>query len=262
MAGSNIACHVVDKTFLQDGNLFVPAGVRYIDFFKFIDKQLSPQSYFEVGTERGMSVRAFRCDAVCVDPQFKIEGDPLERRGQLHFYQMPSDVFFSRYDLRSIFPRGPDICFLDGMHRFEYLLRDIANAERACHKNSIIFLHDCIPAMPRMTLRTHKIGEASEGQFQHAWTGDVWRIIPALRKFRPDLNVLFIDCAPTGLVAISNLNPNSDILSANYYAIVKDVQSLNIEDFTSPHLLDLAPIVSSRSLMGQPEDTTLYFNIW
>jgi len=34
------------------------------------------------------------------------------------------------------------------------------------------------------------------------WTGDVWKIVPALIKFRPDLRVFTIACPPTGLTVV------------------------------------------------------------
>ncbi len=254
--------HIVDVNGLRNKEKYFPDGILYTDFFKFLDKHLRPRTYFEIGTERGRSVRAFDCAAVCVDPQFKLEADVLAGRSQIHFYQLPSDTFFAQHNLKNLFENGPDLCFLDGMHRCEYLLRDFINTEQLCHDRSIIFLHDCIPAFPRMTLRTHQIGDPSEGPFQYAWTGDVWKVVPILKKFRPDLKVFLLDCAPTGLVAITNLNPTSTELSSQYQTALEEMRQLDIESFTMSRLLDQAPLLSSKSLVESPEDLTLYFNNW
>jgi hypothetical protein len=239
----------------------VPTGTFYIDFFRFVNDQLRPQSYFEIGTHTGRSVRAYTCSAVCVDPHFMLDADVLAGRPQTHFYQMPSDAFFAQCDLRSIFRRGPDVCFLDGMHRSEYLLRDFTNTERQCHRRSIIFLHDCLPVNARMAMRTHELGHESEGSWQHAWTGDVWKMVPLLKKHRPDLKIFLLDCSPTGLVAIANLDPESTALTDSYAALVDELRELDLEAFSIRRLWTELPVISSLSLMQHPEDLTLFLTI-
>ncbi len=191
-----------------------------------------------------------------------LDQDVLAGRPQTHFYQIPSDTYFAENDLRSIFKLGPDICFLDGMHRSEYLLRDFMNTERLCHKQSIIFMHDYLLANARMALRTHEIGDVSEGNWQHAWTGDVWKVVPLLKKFRPDLKIFYLDCAPTGLVAVSNLDPGDTSLRESYSGLVDELRNLDLNTFTLRRLWNETPVISSRSLMEFPEDITLYMSIY
>ena len=239
----------------------VATGMVYTDFFRFIDEHLHPKSYFEIGTHLGSSVKAFTCDAVCVDPQFMLDKDVLSGRGQTHFYQMPSDRYFAENDLHSIFKSGPDICFLDGMHRSEYLLRDFINIERMCHKRSVVFMHDCLPTNTRMTLRTHVPGDPSEGHWQHAWTGDVWKVVPLLHKHRPDLKMVCLDCAPTGLIAIMNLDPASTLLSDRYGQLLEELAALDLETHTLKKLWTTLPVLDTRSLAAHPEDLTLFIDI-
>ena len=126
-------------------------------------------------------------------------------------YQMTSDEFFGQYGLKEHFPKGIDIAFLDGMHLCEYLLRDFANTQRFCHGKSLVFMHDCLPLNARMAERSYRTGELTEGPLWAAWTGDVWRVLFALKKFLPDLSVMLLDCQPTGLVAVSNINATLDV---------------------------------------------------
>jgi hypothetical protein len=182
-----------------------------------------------------------------------LEADVLAGRQQTHLYQMSSDAFFAQCDLRSIFRNGPDVCFLDGMHRSEYLLRDFVNTERQCHRRSIVFLHDCLPVNSRMALRTHEMGSDAEG--------DVWKVVPILKKHRPDLKILLIDCAPTGLVAISNLDPQSRTLSNSYGTLVDELRDLDLATYSIRRLWSELPVLSSRSLMQHPEDLTLFLDI-
>jgi hypothetical protein len=241
--------------------ILVPDGTPYTEFFRFVGRQLQPRAYFEIGTHVGNSVSAFTCSAVCVDPQFMLEKDVLTGRPETHFYQMPSDTFFANHNLRDIFNSGPDICFLDGMHRSEFLLRDFINTERLCHSRSIIFMHDCLPINARMARRTHELGDASEGLWQTAWTGDVWKIVPLLKKHRPDLKILVLDCAPTGLVAVSNLDATSNVLSQYYVNLVDELRELDLDTYTVRHLWEDNPVISSRSLIDNPEDLTMFLEI-
>ena len=63
------------------------------------------------------------------------------------------------------------------------------------------------------------------------WTGDVWKLIPILRRFRPDLKITVLDAHPTGLVLLSNLDPNSTVLEDAYPEIVQEWQSVTLESF-------------------------------
>ena len=38
-----------------------------------------------------------------------------------------------------------DLVFIDGLHLFEFALRDFFNAEAWCSRTSTIVLHDCVP---------------------------------------------------------------------------------------------------------------------
>src|SRR5205807_717979 len=142
-----------------------------------------------------------------------------------------SDEFFRSHTIRQFFPNGPDIAFLDGMHRFEYLLRDFINTERECHSRSLILMHDCLPTNERMAERSPRIDETEAHETRGCWTGDVWRMLPILRRHRPDLRLLVLDCPPTGLVACTHLNPESRLLSQNYHAIVDEFVQIELAEY-------------------------------
>ena len=54
------------------------------------------------------------------------------------------------------------------------------------------------------------------------WTGDVWKVIAALLKWRPDLDVQSVATAPSGLGVICRLDPHSRMLADNFDAIVAE----------------------------------------
>jgi hypothetical protein len=236
-------------------------GVAYLDFFSALNSILEPRSYFEIGTEAGVSVARFSCPSVCVDPEFKITGDIIGSRKALHLFQMKSDEFFAAGYLERVLPSGPDIAFLDGMHRFEYVLRDFINTERRAHSRTLVLIHDCLPQNSRMAQRVPVVGPAAEGPRRYAWTGDVWKIVPVLKSRRPELKVLFLDCPPTGLVAVSGLQTESRVLAEGYYDIVQEFRELDLGAYGLLKLWQDYPTLDSRALVESSHDLTMYFNI-
>ena len=224
------------------------SGIHYINFLKNLAEILNPASYLEIGTNKGVSLEQIECDVVCIDPKFMISGSPLARRRRNLFYQMTSDEFFAEYDVLTIFPRGVDLAFLDGMHRFEYLLRDVINVERCCHRRSLILLHDCLPLNVRMAERSWLPAAHGESFTGDWWTGDVWRILPTLKKHRPDLQVRLLDCPPTGLVVLSNLDAGNTVLDNKYFSIIEEFTALNLVDVGIKELWSMFPIIESRSI--------------
>jgi hypothetical protein len=216
-------------------------GVRYLEFIKFLAQQIAPSSYFEIGTRTGGSLGQIDCDAVCVDPAFAVATNVIKSRRRCFFFQMTSDDFFAEYDLKQFYPQGVDLAFLDGMHRFEFLLRDFINAEKACRPDSVIFLHDCLPHTKNITNRVQTPG---------AWAGDVWKILPILKRYRPDLKIVAFDCPPTGLVACTNLDPTSTALRDAYdQAVAEYMDVVELPE----NLQTMFPRLESKVLLEHPE---------
>ncbi len=209
-------------------------GAPYTAVMRHLHDVLRPNSYFEIGTDLGFSLALSSCPSVAVDPAFKL--DDLARiklilaKPAMAFYRMPSDTFFEQYDLTAILGRKVDIAFLDGMHRCEFLLRDFYNIERHCKPNSIIAVHDCLPVEEAITYRkTPGPGGASavtSVPYRHNWwTGDVWRTALLLKRVRPDLHITALDAQPSGLLLITNLNPDDDSLRLEYADHVRAIMS-------------------------------------
>lgn len=232
-------------------------GIMYLDFMRILSVALGTKTYFEIGTEFGRSLNAVRCDAVCVDPRFQLEQNFLEGRHRAHFFQMTSDDFFARHDLSVYFPDGADLAFLDGLHHFETLLRDFISTERYCHQKSLVLLHDCLPLNERMAERQYRLDENENSETRDSWTGDVWKLLPILRKYRPDLRLLQFDCGPTGLVGCTKLDPHSRVLSENYQDIVAEFSIITLPGFGLHQLWNQFPTIDTKLLseisMDMPE---------
>jgi hypothetical protein len=217
-----------------DQNNYIPVkGTIYLEVLNQFHKILKPKTYLEIGINYGDSLRLANCKAIGVDPEPKMKDN-----GEYLIYAKTSDSFFVE-EAKNLFQIDKiDLGFIDGMHLFEFALRDFINTEKYAHKNSYILIHDILPRY---------FSEASRGMVTQAWTGDVWRCIMALKKYRPDLNITILDSSPTGLAVITNLNPNSYTLINNYDQIVKEVSEMNTLSF-----------LQARDLIMQTFSSELY----
>jgi tetratricopeptide (TPR) repeat protein len=193
-------------------SLLLP-GPPYRDVLARIHRVLRPDTYLEIGVETGATLGlATTATAVAgVDPAQCSSPDLLPPAAR--FYRMESDAFFSTESRESVFGgRAVDLTFIDGMHWFEYALRDFVNAERWAGENGAILLHDCLP-VTRVAARRDRASSF--------WVGDVWKVLEALLDHRPDLRITVVPTAPSGLVVVRGLDPGSTVLSAAMGAIVQ-----------------------------------------
>ncbi len=205
--------------------MFLPAhGIDYRNFLDALHQQLRFDWYLEVGSQTGRSLAKSRSPSIAVDPQFRIKYDVAAGKSHLHLYQATSDDFFAAGHLKTLKAK-PGFSFLDGMHLFEYLLRDFINTEAAGTAKSVIAMHDCCPFGHVMT--TRDIDNIPRGP----WTGDVWKLIPILQEYRPDLTIQVLNCAPTGLVVVSNLDPKNKALTKAYDKIIARFTDLTLADY-------------------------------
>lgn len=189
-------------------------GLNYLDFLAQMHRSIEPDWYLEIGTQTGKSLLAAHCNCVSVDPEYTLKHEIMGQKPSLMMFQETSDSFFERGVLDMLGQRI-DLAFLDGMHLYEFLLRDFMNAERYMSPKGAIVMHDCLPFEPSMAERDRRNAKT------RAWTGDVWKVIPILRKYRPDLEISLFDAAPTGLTVVRNLDPGNDVLRRNYDEIIK-----------------------------------------
>ena len=216
----------------------VHQGVPYQKFLRRLSEHCAPRSYLEIGTRHGRSLEAFDCDAICIDPRMRPDPTSYGTRERTFCYQMTSDRFFELEDVRRTFPAGVDVAFLDGMHHYEYLLRDFINTEKVCHDGSLILMHDCFPGSADIAGRVPPGG---------AWAGDVWKLVPILKRYRPDLDLHLIDCPPTGLFLARKLDRGSDLLQRRYEEIVAEFAELSLEAYGVATLLSDLPVLNSRA---------------
>lgn len=200
-------------------------GEHYAAVLAKLSRSAGVRRYLEIGVESGAVFSGIACGhGVAVDPAFQIRNNVAAGKTRVSLFQLTSDAFFAQLDLRRDVGGRLDLAFLDGMHLFEFLLRDFLNTEAICRRDSIIVLHDCLPvAEPMIDRDPEQAGLRSRGTpFESWWTGDVWKVVPILKRHRPDLDVMLVDAPPTGLVVVTGLDPSSRVLKSRYDAIVEE----------------------------------------
>jgi len=113
------------------------------------------KSYLEIGTYKNEVFDAIKCNK-------KIGVDPVTGGN----VRQTSDVFFSKNNDKF------DIIFIDGLHKYTQVKKDIQNSLNFLNDGGIVLLHDCLPnnyyahAIPRSIFD---------------WNGDVWRAFVEIR---------------------------------------------------------------------------------
>ncbi|QIK42318.1 class I SAM-dependent methyltransferase [Pontivivens nitratireducens] len=225
-------------------NQFRPAqGTEYFALLKAMHKQLKPALYLEIGSRTGNSLSMAAGDFIAIDPTFVLKRFTTFPGQQGHLFQMPSDDFFETGFLQAV-GRQIDFGFLDGMHHFEFLLRDFMNSERNAAPGATLTLHDCCPFNANMTERDRANVRG------RAWTGDVWKVLVILLELRPDLQITVYDAAPTGIVSITGLDPQNRVLNDAYDDLMARYIDLNISDFGATRFYDMFEYASSAAYIA------------
>jgi len=195
-------------------------GPGYYANIEMIQKFLRPRTYLEIGVETGKTLKYAADDtmAIGVDPEPAVNV-PLGCLTRV--YEIKSDDFFNLTDLAKEFAgHSVELAFIDGMHLFEFALRDFINIEKYCSEDSIVLVHDCCP-LDDITAARERITEF--------WSGDIWKLIVCLKKYRPDLRINVVETAPTGLAIITGLNSQSHILTDNLEGIYEEFINMDYE---------------------------------
>ncbi|BAU92592.1 hypothetical protein MPPM_3987 [Methylorubrum populi] len=238
------------------------SGLDYIEMLRRIHNVMKPANYLEIGTKYGDTLALSDCNTIGIDPNFQISNpEVFSRKTITMLYQMTSDDFFAKFDIRTIFGSPIQLSFLDGMHRCEFLLRDFYNTEMNSSRNSVIAIHDCLPTEMPMTSRRDDGIVAIKDSRSGWWTGDVWRTALLLKRDRPDLEILSLDAYPTGLLLITNLDPKSSYLKENYRSHVKKMMSYDLSAIGFEKFYEEMGVVST-SVIDMPEKMTTHFNFY
>jgi hypothetical protein len=150
----------------------------------------------------GLSLQLANCPAIGIDPRPQVTAS-----GQQAIYAMTSDEYFTVHPR----PEMPiDLAFIDGMHLFEFALRDFINIQRLANERTIIVFDDVLPYNAAIAGREPLPGD---------WTGDVWKLWPILMGF--GYACILVDVQPTGVLVVYATDSEDEQLARNYEQILK-----------------------------------------
>ncbi len=198
--GALVRAHLGLSTMLLPGD-------DYVTWLTRLHELLRPAVYLEVGVANGRTL------ALARPPTIAIGVDPVPSlvvpvTAETHMFAEPSDEFFAQEKLHTLLGDRPvGLAFIDGLHAFEQALRDFINLESCSGERSVIIFHDTLP-LDETTQRRERVT-----QF---WTGDIWKVVLCLRRYRPDLEIFTIATPPSGLTVVCNLDRGSSALRDGY----------------------------------------------
>ena len=186
--------------------------MRYLDFLRGVHEALKPPTYLEIGIRHGDSLALSRSRSVGIDPSYGIRA---ELDAPVALFRTTSDEYFARAEPTAPLGGMPAaLAFIDGMHLFEFVLRDFINVERHSEWWSVVVFDDVLP---------WKVEMASRERETRAWTGDVFKIGAVLERERPDLVCLTVGTRPTGLLLVFGADPASGRLAGRFDALVSEL---------------------------------------
>jgi hypothetical protein len=147
------------------------------------------ESYLEIGTQDPTCnfIKIHALNKISVEP-FPIAPVSFVGTSDEYFEQLTPDTKF-------------DIIFIDGLHHYDQVLRDISNSLNHLTDNGTILCHDCLPSTQKMQERNDHGGE---------WTGDVWKAIAILRATNSNITLKTVNTDyGCGIIQFGN----SDLIS-------------------------------------------------
>jgi hypothetical protein len=197
---------------------------------KALMKEKGYKNYLEIGVSNGhIFFRIKTTFKIAVDPDFQF--DIFRRMGKAilnpynlfnKYYEITSDDFFAKHSDEVIGNRKIDIAFVDGMHEYDFALRDIENSLKYLDDNGVIIVHDCNPLTKDAARPFSEF--AVDNKQNTLWNGDVWKAIVHLRQ-RNDLNIFVLEC-DHGLGFITKGKPEKTLPYSR-----AEIEKLPYEDF-------------------------------
>ena len=229
-------CPRYDEAFRLQIEALLP-GEDYRKVISLFHDWLKPNSYTEIGVFKGetLALASSETKIIGIDPKPRISSIA---KLNAKIYSITSDEFFEHYNLlEELGESRLALAFIDGLHLFEQALKDFINLERYADENTVILVHDCLPVNQTISSRKRRSGY---------WAGDVWKLIPCLKKYRPDLSIHTIATPPSGLGLIMNLNPNSSVLHSKFDQIVSEYQNLSYKYLLKSGKNELLNIIPNK----------------
>lgn len=185
------------------------------EFLTQLHEIIKPQGYLEIGVHRGDSLRlaGAATDIVGVDPVMTPEA-VFGMPPHAILVETTSDVFFSSAHA----PHFPslDLVFVDGLHQYDQVLRDILNSMALGNDKTIIACDDMLP---------RDDWEATRGFHEGDWAGDCWKAWYVLDAHAPFLSKILVNTEPTGIMLVAGTPAMAEDIGRNLERMEESVES-------------------------------------
>jgi hypothetical protein len=166
------------------------------------------KSYLEIGIEDGANF-------LSINATHKVGVDPEPSPGTPCDFQMPSDEFFA------INQQTFDLIFIDGLHLYEQVLKDVTHSLKCLNPGGMIVIHDCLPRYPEAQYRIRVPTE---------WNGDVWKAAAYIRMHFQDVHFCVLDmdwgCGLITPHATQNLYPSIPMEQLDWDCYINNKEQL------------------------------------
>ena len=168
------------------------------EVIQYLVNKKNYKRYLEIGVFNGEVFFKIKVQhKYAVDPVFRFVKETkykmmLKNRSNINarYFTKTSDDFFKELAPKLFSKKKIDICFIDGMHEFDFVLRDTINTLKYLDEGGVIILHDCNPLTAEAEVN---YAEWEKRGLTGEWNGDVWKIIVYLRSMVDDINVFTLD---------------------------------------------------------------------
>jgi len=167
------------------------------DLIEYLIKKNNYKNYLEIGCDKNQLFSK-------VNINNKIGVDPVSGGN----VRKTSDDFFK--ENKSSF----DIVFIDGLHTYEQVKKDILNCVNCLLDEGIILVHDCMP---------DSLGKQAVPRYKMQWNGDVWKAIVDLRQQE---NLEIYTCEIDQGIGVISKKKNTSILKLD-----KPINKLKFKDY-------------------------------
>lgn len=189
------------------------------------------QKYLEIGVRKGMTFHQVDASLkVGVDPMFMLNTADHRREG-IELWEMTSDTFFASVAHKY---ESFDAVYIDGLHTFEQVFRDLINCLSYCHNDTVILIDDTIPVNIFAFQKSHKDAKRlreEHGIQNRSWMGDVCKVVIAIKEFMPGWSyVTFPGHGQTALVRRGRKDFSTSINSLEAISRLSYINFLTLRD--------------------------------
>ena len=167
------------------------------DLIEYLINKYEYSDYLEIGCDQDQLFSKVRIkNKTGVDP---INGGNIRKT---------SDEFFRENKKKF------DIIFIDGLHIYNQVKKDILNSISCLKEEGIVLVHDCMP---------DSLSKQAVPRYRMSWNGDVWKAIVDLRQ---NENLEIYTCKIDQGIGVIKKKRNSSILK-----IEKNIKDLKFKDY-------------------------------